>query len=342
MLALCEILLHHANGALRYIRRLDFSLSGLESSKSAQHGQRGRHDAPSGFAPGLTSHGALTLSKVLHVARHIEEVNLRRNNIGPFGASAIFLACFENPYSRIGKINMRRCRVGERGALVLAELLVSHDKKKNHKSQVVRPLALREIDLSSNYIGVQGCVELDRALQQRHKAFLSSPSPTDEIAKATPRPLSISINLEGNLVFSEIMNGVTHGLGSLLSLVAVYVMHQQVKDKDWFHVASCAVYSAALVILYISSTLYHSFFTMQQTKYIFQALDKCAVSDCHCLGVFFRNKAKLTLFIRIVLIDLHSHCRNVYTLSSHHDDAQATRIYHGHVGYFVEWLRLGD
>jgi hemolysin III len=287
MLALCEILLHHANGALSYIRRLDFSLSGLESSnKSAQHGQHGRHDAPSGLAPGLTSHGALTLSKVLHVARHIEEVNLRRNNIGPFGASAIFLACFENPYSRVGKINMRRCRVGERGALVLAELLAKSHDKTNHEASphIFRPLALREIDLSSNYIGVQGCVELDRALQHRHKALVLFSSAADETTRTTTTiapnhapPFPISINLEGNLVFSEVMNGVTHGLGSLLSLVAVYVMHQQVRDKDWFHVASCAVYSASLVILYISSTLFHSFFSMQQTKYIFQAIDKCAI-----------------------------------------------------------------
>lgn len=265
MLALCEVLLHHANGALSYIRRLDFSLSGLEASSSSSSSPRGNAPATGG----LTSHGALTLSKVLHVAKYIQEVNLRRNNIGPFGASAIFLACFENAYSGVCKINMRRCRVGARGALVLAELLSRHhdntmmiddNKSSTTPTSVLRPLTLREIDLSSNYIGVQGCVEVERALRQRARHHEQ-----------------ISINLEGNLVFSEIINGVTHGLGSLLSLVAVYAMHQRVKDKDLFHVLSCAVYSASLVILYISSTLYHSFFSMQQTKYIFQALDKCAI-----------------------------------------------------------------
>lgn len=178
MLALAEILLHHANGALRYIRRLDFSLSGLETQGGGGGGSRGGGgggDSATGGVPGLSSHGALTLSKVLQMSKYIEEVNLQRNNIGPFGASAIFLACLEhNPDSRVTKINMRRCHVGGRGALVLAELLLlgvrsagssnssssttTVDKEKDKISNVVvRPLALREIDLSANYIGVQGC-----------------------------------------------------------------------------------------------------------------------------------------------------------------------------------------
>jgi hypothetical protein len=90
MLALSEILLRYSNGPLKYIKRLDFSLS---SKEGKLHGKAG-----------FRSHGALTLSKVLQGAEHIEEVLLQRNRIGPFGAAAIFIACADN--SSIKKIVM--------------------------------------------------------------------------------------------------------------------------------------------------------------------------------------------------------------------------------------------
>jgi hemolysin III len=43
------------------------------------------------------------------------------------------------------------------------------------------------------------------------------------------------------------------------------------------HQISCAVYSFSLVFLYTCSTLYHSFFALQQTRYIFEVLDKTAI-----------------------------------------------------------------
>ena len=40
---------------------------------------------------------------------------------------------------------------------------------------------------------------------------------------------------------------------------------------------SCAVYSMSLIVLYTSSTLYHSFFALRYTRYIFESLDHCAI-----------------------------------------------------------------
>jgi hypothetical protein len=62
MLALAEVLLHHINGALSYIRRLDFSLAAMEGK---QFGKKG-----------IRSHGAYALSKVLQMSLYIEEVFL--------------------------------------------------------------------------------------------------------------------------------------------------------------------------------------------------------------------------------------------------------------------------
>jgi hemolysin III len=73
------------------------------------------------------------------------------------------------------------------------------------------------------------------------------------------------------------MNGITHGLGVLFAFVASILLSNRVKDLSTKHVVSCAVYSTSLLVLYTSSTLYHSFFALQGTRYIFEVLDKCAI-----------------------------------------------------------------
>ena len=119
-----------------------------------------------------------TLAKVLQASKYIEEVFLNRNRIGPYGASAIFIACSTN--QSIKKLMMRRCRVFERGALVFAELVASSEST-----------ALQEIDLSANYIGIKGSMAIERALLQR----------MNTLNETTQEPLHhIEIDLEGNHV----------------------------------------------------------------------------------------------------------------------------------------------
>ena len=238
MLALSEILLRHANGPLRYIKRLDFSISGKQVTRDGTRG--------------FKSHGAVALAKVLQVAEYLSEVRLQRNSVGPYGATAIFLALRHN--KSIQFLGMRRCRVGERGAFVLAQVLQETENDR----------ALREIDLSANYIGHYGCERVEQALKKLNQNIVR----TEDL---------LTVDLEGNLVFQEVMSAVTHGLGVLLAFVGSFAMSQRVADKSHLHVVSCGVYSASLVVLYTSSTLYHSFFTMQHTKYIFEVLDKCAI-----------------------------------------------------------------
>jgi len=232
MLALCEILLPHCNSTLSYIRRLDFSIA---SKEGKLHGKRG-----------FRSHGAFTLSKLLSESAHIEEVFLQRNSIGPYGSSAIFLAASTNPILRT--LVMRRCSIGERGALAFAEHVCSSNIS-----------GLHEVDISVNGIGFKGCIAVETALSRREEGK------------------KIECDLEGNLVFQEVMNCVTHGLGILLSVIAFFVLSHRVQDKSHRHIISCAVYSTSLLVLYTSSTLYHSFFALQVTRYVFEVLDKCAI-----------------------------------------------------------------
>ena len=65
------------------------------------------------------------------------------------------------------------------------------------------------------------------------------------------------------------MNSITHGLGVILAVLGSHLMMKRVTSMEHLgfrHVMSCRVYSLSLIVLYMSSTLYHSFFSMQNTK----------------------------------------------------------------------------
>ncbi|GKY97079.1 hypothetical protein MPSEU_000666400 [Mayamaea pseudoterrestris] len=265
VLAVCELMLHHVNGPLAYLHRLDFSLASLRQRDLAGPWKHFRGSSNNRTGMGMRSHGAIALSKVLQTSKHVAQVYLQRNPIGPFGSSAIFIACSSNP--NIQTLNLRRCRVGERGALAFCEWICNSEQ-----------CGLVDIDLSANFIGFKGSLAIERSLATRAEQ---------------PDLSYIHVNLEGNLVLQEIMNGVTHGLGVLMAFAGSWLLYQALYDKPSRHFVSCMVYSMALVVLYISSTLYHSFFILQHTKYIFEVLDKCAI--------YVLISGSYTPFLQIVL-----------------------------------------
>lgn len=58
----------------------------------------------------------------------------------------------------------------------------------------------------------------------------------------------------------EIANSITHGLGILLSVAAlVLLVVFSALNGNVYHVVSSSIYGACLILLYTSSTLYHSF-----------------------------------------------------------------------------------
>lgn len=57
----------------------------------------------------------------------------------------------------------------------------------------------------------------------------------------------------------EIVNGITHGVGALLSMVGmVLLIYLALRYGDRWHVASFMVFGGSLILLYLSSTLYHT------------------------------------------------------------------------------------
>ena len=181
MLAVVELLLRHANGALRHVARLDFSVAGKE----------GKHERNNRLV-GFTSHGALSLAKALQTTKYIRQVFLPRNRIGSYGASAIFMACRMNP--SIEDLNLKRCRIGKRGALAFCEMIIlgmdeqSTPLEKTHDDRVKRAEChgLVSVNLSLNHIGHQGTAAIENLMKES--------STSDQMV----------VNLDGNLVFPEV------------------------------------------------------------------------------------------------------------------------------------------
>jgi hemolysin III len=86
--------------------------------------------------------------------------------------------------------------------------------------------------------------------------------------KATYRKLTVK---------EEIFNSITHGIGTLLSIAAlVLLVFHAVGNGDIWHIVSYTIYGSSLVLLYLCSTLYHSF-TKEKLKNLFARFDHAAI-----------------------------------------------------------------
>ncbi len=75
----------------------------------------------------------------------------------------------------------------------------------------------------------------------------------------------------------EVMNAVTHGIGTLLAVAGlVLLIVLAYLHGDIWHIVSFSIYGTTLVLLYLASTLYHSF-TNEKVKRIFKILDHSAI-----------------------------------------------------------------
>ena len=78
-------------------------------------------------------------------------------------------------------------------------------------------------------------------------------------------------------VREEIFNSITHGIGTMLSIAALVllIVFAAIKGNTW-HVVSFTIFGSTLVLLYLSSTLYHSF-TKEKVKNVFARFDHAAI-----------------------------------------------------------------
>lgn len=75
----------------------------------------------------------------------------------------------------------------------------------------------------------------------------------------------------------EIINAITHGIGSLLSIAALVVLIIVAgRHGDIWHLVSFSIYGSTLILLYLSSTLYHSF-SNPKVKNLFARFDHISI-----------------------------------------------------------------
>lgn len=78
-------------------------------------------------------------------------------------------------------------------------------------------------------------------------------------------------------VGEEIANAVTHGLGTVLSIVAFTVLVVfGARSGDTLKLVSAIIFGTTLVLLYTASTLYHSF-PWPRVKHVFKILDHAGI-----------------------------------------------------------------
>lgn len=79
------------------------------------------------------------------------------------------------------------------------------------------------------------------------------------------------------LVFNEVLNAITHGIGVILSIVGlVFLVQKGLEYGGAVEVTSYTVYGSTLILLYLSSTLYHSL-TFTRARKVFRVIDHCSI-----------------------------------------------------------------
>src|SRR5689334_9558 len=78
-------------------------------------------------------------------------------------------------------------------------------------------------------------------------------------------------------VGEEISHALTHGLGVILGIVGLVVLVAQatLHGNAW-HIVSCAIFGASLVLMYTASTLYHSIL-VESARPVLHAIDHAMI-----------------------------------------------------------------
>lgn len=79
------------------------------------------------------------------------------------------------------------------------------------------------------------------------------------------------------LIFNEVLNAITHGFGVILSIIGlIFLIQKGLALGGALEVASYTIYGTTLILLYLSSTLYHSL-TFTKARYVFRIIDHCSI-----------------------------------------------------------------
>ena len=78
----------------------------------------------------------------------------------------------------------------------------------------------------------------------------------------------------------EILNSVTHGIGVVFGIFALTVLLiLSIRKGDVSSIVAFSIYGACIILMFLSSTLYHSF-TIKKVKEILRVFDHSAIFLC--------------------------------------------------------------
>eukprot|EP01031_Cornospumella_fuschlensis_P025129 gene25128-30346_t len=201
---------------------------------------------------------ARVLNYILQRNQWIEELDLTNNGLDDDGIREISTGLTKN--SSVKRLSLSRNHFGEIGATYLAQALQQNS-------------TLKYLDLSRNALGFRSISTL----------------------RCVCEPKGVAIETNGNYVFEEILNSVSHGIAFLGSVVGANVLISDAADtyRTDYHFWACVLYSFALMFLFLSSCLFHSFFMLPTTSRILQILDH--------VGIYLVIAGSYTPFLLIAL-----------------------------------------
>ncbi len=74
----------------------------------------------------------------------------------------------------------------------------------------------------------------------------------------------------------ETANSITHGVGAALSIAGLVALVAAALDRSSRQIFACAIYGTSLVLLYVSSTVYHAL-ANNRAKRVFKILDHSSI-----------------------------------------------------------------
>lgn len=79
------------------------------------------------------------------------------------------------------------------------------------------------------------------------------------------------------LIVNEVFNAITHGIGIILAIIGfVFLLIKAISMQDAIRIVSYSIYGTTLLLLYFSSTLYHSL-KFTRARKIFRIFDHSSI-----------------------------------------------------------------
>lgn len=181
---------------------------------------------------GAGNSNARVLHYILEYNKTIESLDLSNTGLGNDGIIEIAQGIRKN--TTLESLNLSYNNFSAKGTETLREALLENN-------------SIKHLDLSYNGLGFRSINNLVC------------------MCKAKRSPMTVVTN--GNYVFEEILNGVSHGVCFLVSIVGSCLLINEAADEEkysLYHFWSCVLYSFSLMFLFLSSCLFHSFFMLPQ------------------------------------------------------------------------------